>query len=275
MLGATPGELGDELSKELPIPALPPEVLVGLPSELLRWRPDIRRAERQLAAATAQIGAATADLFPKFFLIGAGGLQSISASDWFSGPSRFWTIGPTVRWPIFDAGRIRATIAVRNAQQEQALTIYERTILSAFEDVEVDAHAEYSYDAIYRLIEAGGREHIGQVSQPQTSWNDEFRVNLPHPNDGQAMRRYAEQYEYDEVGNILRFIHQAANGNWTRAYAYNEPSLLQPQQTNNRLTSATVSGVTENYLHDARGNMTRHAAPPRYQVGLSGSDETS
>src|SRR6266404_576778 len=77
---------------------LPPEVLVGLPSELLRRRPDIRRAERQLAAATAQVGAATADLFPKFSLTGAAGLQSFSASNWFSRGSRNWSIGPTISW---------------------------------------------------------------------------------------------------------------------------------------------------------------------------------
>ena len=80
-------------------------------------------AERQLAAATAQVGAATADLYPKFFLTGTIGLQSISASDWFSGPSRFWSIGPTITWPVFDAGRIRANIEIRNAQQEQALRL--------------------------------------------------------------------------------------------------------------------------------------------------------
>jgi RHS repeat-associated protein len=121
----------------------------------------------------------------------------------------------------------------------------------------VEPHAEYAYDAIYRLIEATGREHIGQVSQPQTSWNDEFRVNLPHPNDGQAMRRYTEQYEYDEVGNIMRLIHQAANGNWTRAYAYDEPSLIEPALTNNRLSQTQVGGSIEAYTHDEHGNMTR------------------
>jgi NodT family efflux transporter outer membrane factor (OMF) lipoprotein len=136
LLGLQPGALWNELAKQAPIPGLPPEVLVGLPSELLRRRPDIRRAERQLASATAQTGAATADLFPKFSLTGAFGFQSINAGDWFSGPSRFWSIGPTIRWPIFDAGRIRANIAVRNAQQEQALTQYEKTILVALEDVE-------------------------------------------------------------------------------------------------------------------------------------------
>jgi len=136
LLGIQPGALSAELSADAPIPALPPEAQVGLPSELLRRRPDIRRAERQLAATTAEIGVATADLYPKFSLSGAFGVQSISASDWFSAPSRFWSIGPTIRWPVFDAGRIRANIEVRTARQEQALTQYEKTVLTAFEDVE-------------------------------------------------------------------------------------------------------------------------------------------
>ena len=136
LLALQPGALWDELAKETAIPVLPPEVLVGLPSDLLRRRPDIRRAERQLAAATAQVGAATADLFPKFSLTGVGGLQSVSASDWLTRGSRFWSIGPTISWPVFDVGRIRANIEIRNAQQEQALTQYEKSILSAFQDVE-------------------------------------------------------------------------------------------------------------------------------------------
>jgi outer membrane protein, multidrug efflux system len=136
LLGLEPGSLAGELNSEAAIPRLPPKVLVGLPSELLRRRPDIRRAERQLAGATAQIGAAMADLFPKFSLTGEIGLQSISASNWFNGGSRFWTIGPTISWPIFDAGKIRANIEVRNAQQEQALYQYEKTVLAAFGDVE-------------------------------------------------------------------------------------------------------------------------------------------
>ncbi len=136
LLGQAPGALWHELEKELAIPNLPSEVLVGLPSDLLRRRPDIRVAERQLAAATAQVGSAVADLFPKFFLTGLAGMESISAGDWFTAGSRYWSIGPTIRWPIFDAGRIRANIEIRNAQQEQALNQYEKTILAALGDVE-------------------------------------------------------------------------------------------------------------------------------------------
>jgi NodT family efflux transporter outer membrane factor (OMF) lipoprotein len=136
LLGLSPGALWKELESEVAIPNLPAEVLVGLPSDLLRRRPDIRIAERQLAAVTAQIGSAVADLFPRFSLTGAAGLQSISASDWLTAGSRYWSIGPTIRWPIFDAGRIRANIEIRNAQQEQAVNQYEQTVLAALGDVE-------------------------------------------------------------------------------------------------------------------------------------------
>jgi NodT family efflux transporter outer membrane factor (OMF) lipoprotein len=152
LLGSQPGALWGELAKETAIPGLPPEVLVGLPSDLLRRRPDIRRAERQLAAATAQVGAATADLFPKFFLTGVAGLQSVSASDWISGGSRFWSIGPRITWPVFDAGRIRANIEIRNAQQEQALTLYERSLLNAFRDVETALVSYANEQARYRSL---------------------------------------------------------------------------------------------------------------------------
>jgi NodT family efflux transporter outer membrane factor (OMF) lipoprotein len=136
LLGLEPEALLAELSEPASIPAAPPTVPAGLPSELLLRRPDVRQTERQLAAATANIGVATADLYPKFSLTGLAGAESISASDWFSGGSRFWSVGPTVTWRAFDAGRIRANIRVQNARQEQALAIYEETTLRAFEDVE-------------------------------------------------------------------------------------------------------------------------------------------
>jgi outer membrane protein, multidrug efflux system len=161
LLGAQPGATWNELATQAPIPALPPQAHVGLPAELLRRRPDIRRAERELAAATAQIGAATADLYPRFSLIGTFGLQSISASDWFSAQSRFWSIGPAIRWPVFDAGKIRANIEIRNAQQEQALKLYEKSVLSALGDVE-GALVNYSkeqtrYRALLAAVDANRR----------------------------------------------------------------------------------------------------------------------
>jgi outer membrane protein, multidrug efflux system len=136
LLGKQPGELESQLIVAGKIPAGPPRVPIGLPSDLLRQRPDIRHAERQLAAATARIGAATSDLFPKFYLTAAAGLQSIEATDFFDSGSRFWSLGPSVRWPIFSGGRIRQNIRVQNARQEQALLRYEQAVLKALEEVE-------------------------------------------------------------------------------------------------------------------------------------------
>ena len=136
LLGEAPGALSDELAATRPIPVAGAELPPGLPSDLLRQRPDIRRAERQLAAATANVGVATADLYPKFSLTGSAGLESISASDFFTGGSKLWSFGPTITWPVFHGGQIVATIEVRNAQEQQAFLTYRQTILTALEDVE-------------------------------------------------------------------------------------------------------------------------------------------
>ena len=91
---------------------------------------------RSRSPATARIGVARSDLFPKFFLTGSAGFESVSTSDWFSSGSSFWSLGPTIQWRIFDAGSVRAHIRVEDAQEEQALTTYEQTVLVAFEEVE-------------------------------------------------------------------------------------------------------------------------------------------
>jgi NodT family efflux transporter outer membrane factor (OMF) lipoprotein len=149
LLGQPPGALLAELSKQSPIPAAAPKVPVGLPSDLLLRRPDVQVSERELAAATARIGVATADLFPKFSLTGLAGFQSVSANDWISPGSRFWSAGPTVTWRIFDAGRIRANIHVQNARQEQALASYEQVVLTSFEEVE-NALVAYAKEQVRR-----------------------------------------------------------------------------------------------------------------------------
>jgi len=157
LLGEHPGALIPELAKEAPIPLHPPGVPVGLPSDLLRRRPDIRRAERELAVSTARIGVATADLFPRFSLTGAFGGRSDLIGDLATGPGRFWGFGPSVRWPVFAGGRIRANIQAQNARQEQALALYEKTVLTSMEEVE-NALVAYSQEQERRFLLAKSAE---------------------------------------------------------------------------------------------------------------------
>lgn len=138
-LGVLTGEAPEALIGELaPLvaPPQPPTVPAGLPSDLLRRRPDIRAAEQNLHAATAEIGVATADLYPKFSLSAVPALVSTSLAKLLEWGSRSYTASAAVDWPIISGGRARANIALANAQQEQALIAYRKTILTALQDVE-------------------------------------------------------------------------------------------------------------------------------------------
>ena len=136
LLGEEPAALVAELSPESVIPAAPPAAPIGLPSDLLRRRPDIRRAEADIHAATARIGVATADLFPKFTITGSAGARSSDFGSWLTWAQRFWSIGPSVSWRVFDTGRTQAAIEQQEALQEQALIAYRQTVLTALQEVE-------------------------------------------------------------------------------------------------------------------------------------------
>jgi NodT family efflux transporter outer membrane factor (OMF) lipoprotein len=136
LLGQPPGTLDEKLQEIRPIPVTPPSIVVGVPAETLRRRPDVRRAERQLAAQTARIGVATADLYPQFKLSGSIGLEALSVDNLFQAGSRTYGLGASFLSPIFHAGAIRANIKVQSALQEQALVNYEATVLAALEEVE-------------------------------------------------------------------------------------------------------------------------------------------
>lgn len=161
LLGLAPGTLRSELAPTETIPMSLPVIPVGLPSELLRRRPDIRGAERRIAAQTARIGVATSDLFPKFSLTGSLGTQNSKFAHLGDASSLFYSIGPAVSWNVFDAGRIRNNIRVQNELQNQTISTYNQTILLAMEDVE-NAITSYSRnverrEALRRAVDAQRR----------------------------------------------------------------------------------------------------------------------
>lgn len=136
LLGQSPESLLADLSPQANIPPIPPLLIIDLPSELLRQRPDIRSAERRVGVATAAIGVSTAELFPRFSLKGLLGLQSSSLSDLVASGSRYWSFGPVINVNIFDQGKARAGIEVSKARRDSALAVYEQTVLSALTEVE-------------------------------------------------------------------------------------------------------------------------------------------
>jgi NodT family efflux transporter outer membrane factor (OMF) lipoprotein len=135
LLGESPTALTDRLQK-LNQPLRTPETPLGIPSEVLKKRPDIRRAEAQIDAAYARAGAARADLYPKFVITGLSGRQATDASGLTLGAGNFFSVGPGITLPIFNAGRIRSKIAVQDAQLTQAVRTYEQDVLQAFEETE-------------------------------------------------------------------------------------------------------------------------------------------
>jgi outer membrane protein, multidrug efflux system len=145
LLGQEPSALLAELSPVSEIPYTSPTLPSELPSDLLRRRPDIRRAEAKIHNATALIGVATADLFPKFNLTGSAGYQSNAFGSMINSKNAFWAIGPSVDWQIFNAGSVKANIEVQKALTEQATLAYQSTVLVALQDVE-NALIAYSYE---------------------------------------------------------------------------------------------------------------------------------
>jgi len=140
LLGKNPGDVarGRRLTEQEQPPAVPP----GLPSSLLERRPDIRAAEQNLAAATANIGVAQAAYFPQISLTGFTGFQSSQLANLFTGAGSNWTFAPQITQPIFTAGRIKSTVRLTEAQQQLGLVQYERTIQTGFREVS-DALVEY------------------------------------------------------------------------------------------------------------------------------------
>jgi NodT family efflux transporter outer membrane factor (OMF) lipoprotein len=149
LLGGLPGEIDDIVSEPKSIPAVPAEVAVGIPAELLRRRPDIRLAERQLASQSARIGVAKADLYPHFTLFGsiglrgsdaaitaAGGSSGSSFSDLWDSESIEWFAGPAFRWDLFNYGRIRNRVRVQDARFQQLAVNYQNTVLRAAQEME-------------------------------------------------------------------------------------------------------------------------------------------
>jgi multidrug efflux system outer membrane protein len=216
LLGEKPGAVHGELADRKPIPTPPVSVAVGVPAETMRRRPDIRRAERNLAAQTARIGVATADLYPKFRLLGTIGLESVSTGNLFTADSRTWSISPGVSWNIFQGGAIRQNINVQSARQEQALIQYESAVLKAQEEVEnvLVAYAKQQRRRKSLAAATAAAQTAVQLAQ------DQYRVGLvdfSNVLDAQrSLLSFQDQLAQSDgavTSNLIR-LYKALGGGW-------------------------------------------------------------
>jgi NodT family efflux transporter outer membrane factor (OMF) lipoprotein len=216
LLGEAPGAVHDELANEVPIPREPQDVAVGLPAELLRQRPDVRQAERLLAAQTARIGVAKADLYPTFSLAGFLGLQATEFGDLTDDGSVTWGFSLPIRWEIFSGGRIRSQVRVEEARTEQLLATYERTVLLALEEAE-NAMVAYGteLERRQRLAEAvdATQRSLELVLTQYTAGLTDFQNVLDTQRTLLTREDELARAEGIAVANLVR-LYRALGGGW-------------------------------------------------------------
>jgi outer membrane protein, multidrug efflux system len=216
LLARPPADLLERLSPTANLPRVPAEVPVGLPSDLLRRRPDIHQAEAQLHAATAQIGFAVAELFPQFSLTGSVNWQSNLLRTWWTEASRSFGFGPSVSWQIFQGGAIVSNIRVQKALRDQAFITYQKTVLAAFQDVEnaliafakEQQHRQALHDAV-----VANRKAVDLSLQLYTEGQIDFLNVLIAQESLYASENALVQSETSIVTDLIA-LYKALGGGW-------------------------------------------------------------
>jgi NodT family efflux transporter outer membrane factor (OMF) lipoprotein len=220
LLDQPPGALKTELARPHSEPASPPRVPLGIPSELARRRPDIRAAETQLHAATANIGVAVGAFYPTVQLNGTVGLDALDYTNLWKGSSLQYTLGPSISLPIFAGGRLRNTLELRDAQQQEAAIAYHKTVLQAWHDV-VNALVAHRLEQDRRARLRAQADHSRQaLDLARTRYNDgvtDFLTVL----DTERTLLQAEQQHAASTTNValdLVQLFKALGGGWEQTF---------------------------------------------------------
>jgi DHA2 family multidrug resistance protein len=217
--GEHPETLHDRLLIPQPLPGGDLNVSVGLRADLLRRRPDVRQAELTLAAATADIGAATAELFPRFSLLGGFGQQARSVDDLWASESRRFQFGPVFRWPIFAGGRLRAQVRVADARADAALIRYEHAVAVALADSETQINRFVSSNLARVRRDGARREAEAAVALARTRYlagEDDLTAVLVAQSAFSAADRLSLQARAGELQQ-LGALYKALGGGWSAA----------------------------------------------------------
>jgi len=217
LLGREPNALKAELWPPRPLPRAGGVIAAGLPSQLLARRPDLRRAERQLAAASADIGVATANLYPRFDLVLAFGLQSASASKLIDAASQFWSLGPLASVVLLDGGRTRANIEGAQAAYDESLARYRSDFISALEEVEnalAGYQAEQTRHQILVAAVGSSEEAVALANERYRRGLSSFLDVLTAENSLYAAQRSLSQSEANLVTDLVT-LYKALGGGWS------------------------------------------------------------
>jgi NodT family efflux transporter outer membrane factor (OMF) lipoprotein len=229
LLNEYPGALDVELSKQAPLPIVPEKIDSGLPVDLIRRRPDIRQAERELAAGTARIGVATANLFPRVAITAGVGMQGQGLGRVPGVNSFIWSAGPTAYWPLLDFGALDAMIDMENLRTHELLVSYKRAILAAVEEVE---NAINSYDAQQQRLRAlAGALTASQraVELAQQRYDRGLTDYLNVLDAERQLYVLQDQYAVAREDVVVQFIalYKGLGGGWEKYQAI--PSIRKPQ----------------------------------------------
>lgn len=238
LLDREPAALVSELAVAAPLPVGPPEVPAGLPAELVRRRPDVRQAERTLAAATASIGVAEAELYPRFSIAGSVGLSSAKLTNLPQSNSIFYSVGPSVSWRLFDFGQIRANIAISTALQEQAFIQYRQTVLGALEEVEnaiVNYDREQARRASLRQAVEANRRSVTLARQLNEAGVVDF-LNVLTAQQSLFTSEDALARSDSVVSTNLVALYKALGGGWEPA----EGAAPMPRSTGAAVTASSA-----------------------------------
>lgn len=219
LLGEQPGKVSGELAAPRPIPVASGNITAGVPADILRRRPDIRKAERDLASQTAKVGVATADLYPKFKISGTLGVDALSLGNLFLSGSRSYGFGPTITIPIFAGGSIRQNIEVQSAVGEQYLIAYESAVLNALEEVE-NALVAYEQEQLRRRALADAADAAKEAARLAKIKYESGLTDFTNVLDTERSLLSAEdelaQSEGTVTANLIR-LYKALGGGWTAA----------------------------------------------------------
>ncbi|HEX3983601.1 MAG TPA: efflux transporter outer membrane subunit, partial [Acidisoma sp.] len=220
LLALPPRALQAELETPEAVPPTPVVIPIGLPSELLRRRPDIMEAEAKLHEATANIGVAVASFFPTFDLLGLFAIQSNQTQDLFTAAARTYILGGMVSVPIFQGGKLVETLHLRKAQQREAMVAYDKAVLQAFSDVD-NALTDYEKEQQRRILLARAVDADQKAfSLAQQRYTEGVATYLDVLNAQQNVLSSARQYEDSTaaVSTDLVSLYLALGGGWENAF---------------------------------------------------------